>query len=85
MATSHGSTRKKPIGSLIAMGIISAGMYGALLANQDFLNNTFGKGGLYALLPIATAFLFSFIHGSFTGSFWTVLGIEAAKKKKEVQ
>jgi len=85
MATSYGSTRKKPIGKLIVMGIISAAMYGALLANQEFLNSTFGKGGLYAFLPIATAFMFSFIHGSFTGSFWTVLGIEAAKKKKEVR
>jgi hypothetical protein len=85
MATGNGSTRKKPVGSMIAMGIISVGMYGALLANQDFLNNTFGRGGLYALLPIATAFMFSFIHGSFTGNFWTVLGVEASKKKKEVQ
>jgi hypothetical protein len=29
--------------------------------------------------------MFSFIHGSFTGNFWTVLGVEASKKKKEVQ
>ena len=85
MATSYGSTRRKPIGTMISMGIISLGMYGALLANQDFLNNTFGRGGMYAILPIATAFMFSFIHGSFTGSFWTVLGIEASKKKKEVR
>ncbi len=35
--------------------------------------------------PIITAFVFSYFHGSFTGNFWTVLGIEAAKKKKEVK
>ena len=37
--------------------------------------------GMYALLPIATAFLFSFVHGSFTSNFWTAFGIEAAKSK----
>jgi hypothetical protein len=40
---------------------------------------------MYAFLPIITAFLFSIVHGSFTGNFWTLLGIEAAKKKKEVK
>ncbi len=41
--------------------------------------------GLRQILPIVTAFVFSYIHGSFTGHFWTVLGIEAAKKKMEVK
>jgi F0F1-type ATP synthase assembly protein I len=80
-----GSTKKKPFGSLILMGLISTGFYAALLLNQDFVNSHFARGGLYAFLPIATALIFSFVHGSFTGSFWTVLGVEAAKKKKEVR
>jgi len=79
------SSRKKPIGKMFVMGIISIGMYAALLSNQEEINEIFGKGGWYALLPIATAFLFSFIHGAFTGDFWTVMGIEAAKMKKEVK
>ncbi len=79
------TTKKKPVGKLIVMGIISIALYSALLAKQDLVNSTFGRGGMYALLPIITAFVFSFIHGSFTGHFWTVLGIEAAKKKKEVK
>jgi hypothetical protein len=77
--------KKKPYVKMIFMGIISAVMYAALLLNQDFLNNYFGRGGAYAFLPIAAAFAFSFIHGSFTGDFWTVLGVEAAKKKREVR
>lgn len=80
-----GSIRKKPYGSMIIMGCISAALYSALLLNQDLLNRYCGQGGLYAIFPIATAFVFSFVHGSFTGDFWTVLGIEAAKKKKEVR
>lgn len=83
MATA--STKKKPVGKLLVTGIISIALYTALLANQDLISSTFGKGGLYAFLPITMAFVFSFVHGSFTGHFWSVLGIEAAKKKKEVK
>ncbi len=78
-------TKKKPYGSLILMGCISLALYVALLLNQDLINRYFAHGGMYAVLPIATAFLFSYVHGTFTGHFWTVLGIEAAKKKKEVK
>lgn len=80
------STKKKPVAALIVTGIISVALYAALLSNQDMINSTFGKGGwLLAFLPIVTAFVFSYIHGMFTGHFWTVLGIEAAKKKMEVK
>ncbi len=80
------STKKKPVGSMIAMGIISVALYTTLLLKQDLVNNTFAKGGfLYAFLPIVTAFVFSYFHGSFTSHFWTVLGVEASKKKKEVK
>ena len=84
MATEQ-KTKKKPVGIMALTGVISVGLYAALLTNQDILNNNFAKGGLYAFLPIITAFVFSFVHGSFTGHFWTVLGIEASKKKKEVK
>lgn len=79
------STKKKPVGAMIVMGIISISLYTTLLLKQDLLNNTFAKGGWYALLPIIMAFVFSYFHGSFTGNFWTVLGIEAARKKKEIK
>ncbi|HEX8948324.1 MAG TPA: hypothetical protein VF790_05135 [Dissulfurispiraceae bacterium] len=75
------SAKKKPYGSLIIMGAISVALYSFLLMQQDMINGYIGRGGMYAFLPILTAFLFSFVHGSFTGNFWTVLGIEAAKKR----
>jgi F0F1-type ATP synthase assembly protein I len=77
--------KKKPYGTLFIMGILSIALYAALLTHQDIITRYFALGGAYAFLPILTAFLFSFIHGNFTGSFWTVLGVEAAKKKKEVK
>ncbi len=69
---------------MIIGGLASCALYAALLMKQDVVNSYFSLGGAYAFLPIATAFVFSFVHGSFTGNFWTVLGVEAAKKKKEV-
>lgn len=85
MASNYGSTRKKPYGKAISFGIVSLTLYTTLLLNQDIISEYFGRGGLYAFLPIVTALIFSFVHGSFTGNFWTVLGIEASKKKKEVK
>jgi hypothetical protein len=79
------TTRKKPVGAMIVMGIISIALYSTLLLKQDLINSTFAQGGWYALLPIITAFVFSYFHGGFTGHFWTVLGVEAARKKKEVK
>lgn len=79
------TTKKKPVGAMIVMGIVSLALYAILLLKQDMINETFAKGGMYALLPIITAFVFSYFHGGFTGHFWTVLGVEAARKKKEVK
>jgi hypothetical protein len=85
MASSQGSSKKKPYGAAIILGIISVALYVGLLTQQEVVNEYFTKGGVYAFLPIVAAFLFSFVHGNFTGNFWTVLGIEASKKKKEVK
>ena len=84
MATKKSGIKKKPYGKAILFGLIASVLYVVLLTHQDLINTNFSRGGLYALLPIATAFIFSFFHGSFTGAFWTVLGVEA-KKKKEVK
>ena len=85
MTTRQTNIRKKPYGVMVVTGVFSVALYAALLMNQDLLNANFSRGGMFAFLPIITAFVFSFIHGSFTGHFWTVLGVEAAKKKKEVK
>jgi len=85
MASSHGSSKKKPYGAAIILGVISLALYVGLLTQQEVVNEYFTKGGVYAFLPIGAAFLFSLVHGNFTGNFWTVLGVEASKKKKEVK
>lgn len=84
MADKKSSIKKKPYGKLVVFGIGATIIYVLLLTNQTLVNDYFTRGGLYAFLPIAAAFLISFVHGNFTGIFWTLLGIEA-KKKKEVK
>ena len=79
------SNKKKPVGKMLVTGLLSIALYAILFSNQDLVSNTFTRGGLYALLPIGTALIFSFVHGAFTGHFWTVLGVEASKKKVEVK
>ncbi len=85
MAGNSQNIKKKPYGALLVMGLLSAALYTFLLLNQTIINKYSAMGGAYAFMPIAAAFLFSYVHGSFTGNFWTVLGIEASKKKKEVK
>jgi hypothetical protein len=42
--------------------------------------SNFTRGGWYAAMPIATVFVFSFVHGAFASHLWSLLGIEAMKK-----
>jgi hypothetical protein len=80
MTQNYVSMRKKPIGKMVIYGLASVAMYAALLMNQATITSLFTRGAWYALFPIATAFAISFVHGHFTGYFWSVLGVEATKK-----
>jgi hypothetical protein len=79
MATSSGKSKKKPVGKLLLFGIGSTILYALVLTYQGLITAYFTRGALYAILPIASAFAFSYVHGHFTGYFWSVLGIEAKK------
>jgi hypothetical protein len=80
MANDYGKPKKKPVGKLILYGILSTALYAAMFGSQGTIMAYFTRGSWYAALPIATAFLISFVHGGFTGHFWSVLGIEATRK-----
>ncbi len=71
---------KRPVGKMVGYGIGTIILYTAVFMNADMITTYFTKGSWYAALPIATVFVFSFIHGSFAGNLWSVLGIEAQKK-----
>ena len=80
MAQDYGKPKKKPFSKMILYGAVSVSLYALVLAYQGLITAYFTRGALYATLPIATAFLFSFVHGGFTSYFWSVLGIEAKKR-----
>lgn len=69
----------RPRLSWIALALTGAGSalgYALLYAfDREIALLTTRTDGLYFLLPIAIAFAFSFVHGSFTGYFWQVLGV----------
>ena len=77
--------KKRPYLKTVIYGAVSIALYALLLMKQDLVNSTFAKGGAFALLPIAMAFVFSIFHGNFTGCFWSSVGVEASKKIKEVK
>jgi hypothetical protein len=72
--TIHG----KPWGRLAATGVLSAVCYALLFAYEREVMAAFTRTDeLYWLLPVLTAFVFSFVHGAFTGYFWEAVGIRA--------
>jgi len=83
MSGNHEKLGPKPYGQLVVFGVMTTILYGLLLTNQDLVSDYFTRGGWFALLPVGAAFVISFVHGNFTGSFWTVLGVEASRKTKE--
>lgn len=60
-------------------GLASAVLYALVFSHTAALMPYFTAGSYLAALPIATAFLFSFIHGAFASNLWSMLGIEAVK------
>lgn len=63
----------------IGFGTISISLYAVLLMNESKVTELFTNGGWYAILPVGSAFLFSFIHGAFASNLLSALGIEAKK------
>ena len=61
-------------------GVATAALYAAAFIDSSTIVNLFARGGWYAALPIATAFLFSYVHGSFSHHVWEMLGIHAPQK-----
>jgi hypothetical protein len=81
------TSRKRHVKNCFLFGALTAGLYASVFTHQDLVMTYFAKGGLYAVLPVMTVLAVSYLHGNFTSSFWSALGIEASKKSavKRVQ
>lgn len=57
-------------------GAISASLYFLLyFYEREILESFTRSDGLYPVLPVMAAFVFSFAHGAFTAYFWETLGV----------
>ena len=79
-------SNRRPIAAAVAFGLGSLILYVLLFAYSDELvrlaeRTRQGDKALF-LVPIAIAFLFSWVHGTFTGHFWEALGFRAAARNK---
>jgi hypothetical protein len=80
MAQEPQVSRSKFMGKTVALGLGAAALYAAVFLNSGTVMKYFTRGGWYAALPVATVFIFSFVHGAFASNLWSLLGIEATKK-----
>ena len=74
------TSKKQHILRCVVFGTFTAALYAAVFSCHSLVMTYFCKGGVYALLPVATVFAVSYFHGNFTSSFWSALGIEASRK-----
>ena len=71
--------RGKALARTVALGMGSAALYAALYLLAGQIVERSAQGGWTFVIPVAIAFLFSMVHGAFTGHFWDVLGFKAKK------
>jgi hypothetical protein len=73
------TSKKRHVKNCLIFGALTAALYAAVFTNQELVMKYFTKGGFFALLPVAVVFALSYVHGNFTSSFWSALGIEGSK------
>ncbi|MFP5349658.1 MAG: hypothetical protein ACLGHO_07420 [Gammaproteobacteria bacterium] len=69
----------KQITRVAVFGAASAFFYFLLYLYEMPIVEWTGRGGWYFLVPVGIAFVFSFVHGSFTSRFWDLLGVRARR------
>ena len=74
--------RNRALTKTLVYGVISIGLYAMLyLFNEKILEYS-KQGQWYFFLPVLIAFVFSIVHGNFTGQFWDLFGVKAKTTKK---
>ncbi|MFA7096372.1 MAG: hypothetical protein WC383_07770 [Gammaproteobacteria bacterium] len=71
------SNRSQETKKAFAYGFASAGLYLLLFVYAKAIMQYSAQGGWYFVIPVAVAFVFSYVHGNFTSYFWDALGIKA--------
>lgn len=78
--------RPKPISPVIVRsliyGVLSVILYFLLYRFNETILEYSREGRWNFFIPILIAFVFSIVHGNFTGQFWDLFGIKAKTTKK---
>lgn len=64
---------------VVVLGTLTSVLYLGLFLFEDAILRASGQGRWYFVVPVAIAFVFSYVHGAFTGHFWDALGVQAKK------
>jgi hypothetical protein len=78
MSVERNRTLKKPL----IYALLSGGLYYLLYHFEDGILELSRQGRWNFVVPLAIAFVFSIVHGNFTGQFWELFGIRAKTTKK---
>ena len=74
--------RNRALKRTLAYGVISITLYVLLYYFHADILEASKQGGWNFIVPVMIAFVFSVVHGNFTGQFWDLFGIKAKTTKK---
>ena len=78
---------KSSLPKALIFGVISAALYTLMFVYSDRLvelaHLTRQCEHIWFLVPIIIAFIFSYVHGTFTGAFWDTLGLKPAQNNNK--
>ena len=63
-------------------GVVSIALYVLLYFFEEQILALSKEGRWNFVVPMIIAFVFSIVHGNFTGQFWDMFGIKAKTTKK---
>lgn len=76
------TSKARAVMQTVSLGLLSATLYFLLYYFNEQILIWSKQGGWYFIVPLTIAFVFSFVHGAFTGHFWDLLGVKAKSIKK---
>lgn len=75
---------KRPIVATVLTGCVSLGLYALLFLYSDWFvelaRRTREGEHMLFVAPLLVAFVFSYVHGAFTGYFWDSIGLRASSR-----
>jgi hypothetical protein len=74
--------RNRAIGRTLAYGLVSLSLYTLLYLFNEQILALSKEGRWNFIVPMVIAFIFSIVHGNFTGQFWDMFGIKPKTTKK---